>query len=446
MTLTNRRHQRAVGQGFFHTAELHTEEGRRFRYVYDCGSMKKYEAQRRARISEYLGQVGPKAVLDVLFISHIHFDHVSGLEQLLDRSNGVRVDTIVMPLINVSNRLIAYARAINEDPSTTSDLFFRDFVTDPENALRRFEPRQILFIRRGSPEGGAPGSGGGDGGGPDFPTGFPRIFKSHRDEGTGWKLVGRGRTRVAREADGDVSASKTSTLVAEIDDTLAITPLVDESCLEWILSPFVDPTIRSREQLFLRELAAARGVSISRLKSWLAQSENVSNLLLHGIADLNTAYEAVAEDFNLTSLCLFSGPRFQSGPHSKSYCAKIGSSVFLPPEYAKIGWLATGDAALKAPSRVKALKKHYGAYLARIGAIALPHHGSDQNHNQALLEEIDALFHIAAADTYSKWRHPGTKVIQCVASMGRLLSVVTSNLNSEVEEYVCVRCLPNGSS
>ncbi len=40
MTLINRRHQRAVGQGFFHTAELEAEDGRKLRYVYDCGAMK----------------------------------------------------------------------------------------------------------------------------------------------------------------------------------------------------------------------------------------------------------------------------------------------------------------------------------------------------------------------------------------------------------------------
>lgn len=42
MTLINRRHQRVVGQGFFHTAKLEAEDGRKLRYVYDCGAMKKY--------------------------------------------------------------------------------------------------------------------------------------------------------------------------------------------------------------------------------------------------------------------------------------------------------------------------------------------------------------------------------------------------------------------
>jgi len=106
MTLQNRRQQRAVGQGFFHTAELEDEEGRKLRYVYDCGAMQKQARQRNNRIDEHLQSVGSNAVLDVLFISHIHFDHISGLERLLDKAKGLKVDTIVMPLINVEDRLL----------------------------------------------------------------------------------------------------------------------------------------------------------------------------------------------------------------------------------------------------------------------------------------------------------------------------------------------------
>ncbi len=94
-------------------------------------SDEKYETQRNARIDEYLRAVGANAELDVLFISHIHFDHISGIERLLDKTNGLTVDTIVMPLINVADRLFAYARAANEDPAAINDQFFRELVANP---------------------------------------------------------------------------------------------------------------------------------------------------------------------------------------------------------------------------------------------------------------------------------------------------------------------------
>lgn len=88
MTLKNRRQQRAVGQGLFHTAELDAEDGRKLRYIYDCGAMQKYAQQRDERIDEHRKSVGSNEVLDVLFISHIHFDHISGPERLLDKEKG----------------------------------------------------------------------------------------------------------------------------------------------------------------------------------------------------------------------------------------------------------------------------------------------------------------------------------------------------------------------
>lgn len=443
MTLINRRHQRAVGQGFFHTAELEAEDGRKFRYVYDCGSMKKYETERNARIDEYLSAVGANAELDVLFISHIHFDHISGIERLLDKTKGLKVDTIVMPLINAADRLFAYARAVNEEPATINNTFFRELMVDPANALGRLGPRQLLFVRRGSPEGGAPGSTGEDDDGPDGAPDIPRVRGGERAGGLYWKLIGQGTGYEYEQRFTESDGTEAVTNVAEVDDTLAIATAGGESCFEWILSPFIDPTIQSKKDLFLGELASARGMPVSDLKSWLADTQNIADLLLNGVPDLTAAYEVVANDFNLTSLCLYSGPKARDGSTESVYQASLGSYFFGPTSLQEIGWLATGDAALKAKIRAAALAKHYGIHMGKTGTLTVPHHGSDHNHNPELVKNIDASFHIVAADAFSKWKHPGSKMVQCVASMGRFLSVVTGNSKSEVEETISVRCLPN---
>ncbi|GAB5439474.1 ComEC/Rec2 family competence protein [Falsiruegeria mediterranea] len=443
MTLINRRHQRAVGQGFFHTAELEAEDGRKFRYVYDCGAMKKYETQRNARIDEYLRAIGANAELDMLFISHIHFDHISGLERLLDKTNRLTVDTIVMPLIDVADRLFAYARAANDDPATINDPFFRELVSNPANALGRLGPRQLLFVRRGSSDRGAPGSREEDDDDPDGPTDIPRVWGGERAGGLHWKLIGRGTGYEDEQPFIESDGTEAFTHVAVVDDTLAMAIAGGESCFEWVLSPFVDPTIQSKKDLFLSELALTRGMPVSDLKSWLRDTANIADLLLNGVPDLTAAYEAVANDFNLTSLCLYSGPKANEGSTEGVYLARFGSYFHGPTQRREIGWLATGDAALKAKKRAAAFTKHYGSHIENTGSLIVPHHGSDHNHNPELVTKIDAFIHIAAADAYSKWKHPGSKVMQCVASMGRFLSVVTSNSESEVEEIISVRCLAN---
>src|SRR3546814_17376841 len=73
----------------------------------------------------------------------------------------------------------------------------RDLIIGPAAALGRCGPRRILFVRRGSPDDGAPGRGEGpiepvDGGE------RPRT-RSGEDSDQAWKLVGTG---AVEEGDG----------------------------------------------------------------------------------------------------------------------------------------------------------------------------------------------------------------------------------------------------
>ena len=92
MGLINVRKQHAVGQGFFHSADLLIDGKLRLLYVYDCGAVTKYESARSDRIRAYLGSHGARSKLDLLFISHVHADHLNGLPQLLDPKRGMDVD------------------------------------------------------------------------------------------------------------------------------------------------------------------------------------------------------------------------------------------------------------------------------------------------------------------------------------------------------------------
>src|SRR3546814_15171147 len=67
-----------------------------------------YEKERGERIDELLADTGKQAKLDILFLSHIHEDHVNGVEKLLDKTDGLKVDTIVLTLLPIEDRLIAF--------------------------------------------------------------------------------------------------------------------------------------------------------------------------------------------------------------------------------------------------------------------------------------------------------------------------------------------------
>src|SRR5579871_5967577 len=86
-TLTHERVQHPVGQGFFHTAKLEVG-GTHFEYVYDCGAVHNAPLTDEVRVYADRSPDG----IDVLFVSHLDKDHVSGLDNLLPL---IRADTVV---------------------------------------------------------------------------------------------------------------------------------------------------------------------------------------------------------------------------------------------------------------------------------------------------------------------------------------------------------------
>jgi glyoxylase-like metal-dependent hydrolase (beta-lactamase superfamily II) len=181
--MDHRRRQFSVGQGFFHAGEVRVDGTNPMTYVYDCGATSRYKSVLNARIAEYASS-SLSGKLDYLFISHAHFDHISGVAALLDTAKGgISVDTIVMPFVDVYDRLVAFAQAVAGDAAVANEIFYRDFVVDPVGTLDGFGPRQILIVRKGR---------GPAGGGPDGPVGPERPEPLDPDKLPRSKLVGRG--------------------------------------------------------------------------------------------------------------------------------------------------------------------------------------------------------------------------------------------------------------
>jgi hypothetical protein len=82
-----------VGQGAFYT-ERHILDGEEFNIVYDCGSTSIRRQKLRKKIETTFRK---DQIIDVLFISHFHDDHINGIRYLKDRCN---IETVVMPYVN----------------------------------------------------------------------------------------------------------------------------------------------------------------------------------------------------------------------------------------------------------------------------------------------------------------------------------------------------------
>ncbi len=144
----------SVGQGLFHSADLHLDPARRtpFRYIVDCGA--DGSGQLRASIDGYLRSLGRHRTLDLLFLSHMHKDHVSGLDRLLngtERQKGVaRVRQAILPYLYPWERacLLAIAQESEffvDDPPD----WFIEFLKQPAKYLHDAGVDEIVFVRGG---------------------------------------------------------------------------------------------------------------------------------------------------------------------------------------------------------------------------------------------------------------------------------------------------------
>lgn len=427
MRIYHSRTQYAVGQGCFHAASLRDKKAEAaFMYVYDCGAMTMYATQRDREIDAYLSALEeerPDKQIDVIFLSHMHADHVNGLSRLLDKTTGARADTVVLPLLNDVERLVAFARTAVHDQAAAADPFFRNLTVNPAGALHELGVSRVLSVRASpdeqryvEPEGG--------------PSRPPEGTEDSRT--VWWEIVDANGSQIVSQGD------------SEISDRCVVS--VRLASFEWLLAPFVDPTVAKQTVTFIEELAKTLGLSEDDLKAVLHDKSFLHYLVTRRIPDLQVAYKALTNDLNISSLCLYSGPRLLpaatmelwhlyivQGSRASTECAR-----YLSHRNRRIGWLGTGDAALKQHKRRDAFIARYGKLLDHVRTMTLPHHGSDHNFHEDLLLKTGATFCVVSADAYSTWKHPGTKTVQSVYSSGAKLHVATSSERSRLREHVWI--------
>ena len=429
MSITHVRIQHAVGQGFFHTGELRPRGGKITHYVYDCGAMKKYAASRQRAIDLYIANVGgPGKTLDILYISHAHADHLNGLPQLLHATKGLKVETIMMPLIPLEERLISFARSASVDEHSATSAFYRDFILDPVATMSRFGPDRIIVVQAGARDDGSPFSvnpNNPDGNRPDI----DQRLAQNKDGG--WKFYGKGTL----ERVTDVSGDRSKIPVLSAPDSLAVS-VGTGGQQHWILAPYIDPAVAATKSTFMTALAISLGIKSSSLHHWLKTKGNLQLLLTNHVKELTQAYDSVTSDLNVTSLCLYSGPADSISSLEVFHSVHMGQAEWLMRNPESIAWLGTGDAAFKKNARRGRFLKHYAPLLNYVSTLSLPHHGSEGNFHDGLIINVGPRFCIAAADAIPRWRHPGTHVVQRVSSFGLPLHVVTSDVRSTFIERI----------
>lgn len=394
------RDQHPVGHGFFHDCALRsTQHGEAFRYVYDCGGGRNI----KPAVDAYADSLGGSEI-DLLFVSHFHADHVSGLPRLLSRT---RVRRAVIPYVSRNERLLILfrnaARGFLSVDATRLAL-------DARGWLESRGVEQVTEVEH---------------------SGQPRdtgdAFTPNDTNGTAWetKLVA---------PNGQVLARDSERWPARIDDQHQVVTRTQN--LVWALTPYV----RTATPADVDQLTRALGKLATFDPSDLVSPAN--------LATMRKAFQTVWRDINWTSLCLASTPQaverlshvrvarsggrsfHSSWWHAEHHGSRRGA---LPT-----GWLGLGDAVLADAREVASIAKHLGPdVLARINTHSLPHHGSADNFCPELLGLVPdphALRYATAKHESTK--HPAPFVRRQIAELGLELSLVTEHPSSRLTEQI----------
>ncbi|QGK73209.1 MBL fold metallo-hydrolase [Flavobacterium sp. SLB02] len=129
---------RAVGQGAFYTGIFKHQNGNQFSFVYDCGthSSRQYIDQ---EIINFVSETSNKKI-DILFISHLHDDHINKISDLLNQTGGAKL--AVLPYLNLDELILAYTD-VNLSVRGGDTL---SFIQDPINFLLERKVEQVIFI------------------------------------------------------------------------------------------------------------------------------------------------------------------------------------------------------------------------------------------------------------------------------------------------------------
>lgn len=373
-----------VGQGAFYS-ERHENHN----IVYDCGSMSVNKSKKVVSQS-----FSKEDVIDILFISHFDYDHVSLIEDLKKSVKKIRF--VVMPLLHDDEEKILLCnifKALGE----------KALVTLVENPKEFFGAEtHIISVQPSSEE--------------EINEGTQRIFLNDTNQ----------------------------------DLQIPSGTLIDiEKHSDWIFIPF-NYEYKSQNNKLLSKLEK-NGIDINKLKTvsdydYTKHQKTIKNIYKE-VGNINQnsmflysgpqkkdfqCYQGVYWDLRLLSP--FSTPSRHPFPSLSKYSFiklnKYPLKDSLPCQY-KVACLYTGDGDLNKVD----IEKIYKDYWNLIGTIQIPHHGSLKSFNESILKDQYFLCPFSVGENNS-YGHPSGKVISKILSYASFPLLVTEDADSEFTETI----------
>lgn len=362
-----------IGQGGFCSETFKGDDGNEVNIIYDCGG------KSGKFMSNYLSMWKKGAVIDAVFISHLHSDHINGLKYLLDNYT---VKRLILPELteDIKCEVLLYNMAISKCSNALSQ-----FTVYLLSDNRSYKDTEII-----------------------------RVPTSDADTNNivDWNF------EYVRENESELSFKK----VDGNDSRFYF------NCGNWLYIPW-NPKIDTSAGLYNKikiELNAGHDFSMADLPRIIKDKINKCKVLYDGY---------FPNGHNSYSMTLFSG--LNDCHYSPEYCHCMPECCHCICKYHRMvcpcpNYLHTGD--YEPEYECCQIKKFYGRLWSHTPAIQVPHHGSKNNFDCELYK--NRLFGFISCGMSNKFKHPHHNTILGITDAGCHPVIITENINSiEVYNY-----------
>ena len=334
-----------VGHGSFFTEELTVYDQKKdlsFQTIYDCGTQNSQDILNNCIDSAFETQ----REIDILFISHLDQDHISGIKYLKSKHT---IKRILFPfqkedLIFVFLQALETAKETNDSEPSISEKTIFEFFFNAE------------FWKSSDSNEDAP------------------VFCYMRPYGS--NEFQQERKSIEQLQNGE-----------EIDSFQELSFPTEKTTL-WKYVPFVFDE-RERQKEFNKRVKAEKEKEDSPLKGFELQHlfDNENKKIIDKLKEIYNQIGTGTRNINSNSMMLYSGP-FRPGKanyfvHQES--KQKGNLSWETPYYYP-ACLYLGDVDLDKQPTIPTIKFKLSNDLANLDMIQIPHHGSKGSFNRALLD------------------------------------------------------------
>lgn len=439
-----------VGQGLFSQAELMLDWSV-FRIIYDCGAEQRRNAQifTGSTIPDFTTAVSTpeSSPLDLLVISHFHYDHISAIDALLKRSNGAKRAWIpyVSPKMRILFAIATAAHACSERMLAKDYRNVVMFLANPKAWLHSHGVQIVEEI--GTPEDNDEGEyppdlppdkpeDGEKLSDPDQPTDI-HLSNIHRWPGAFRYGNGRVITPVAKWAQASAGAVKQVPLV------LLVTWIKPqpEDIVERLRTEISQLLSQDTNSLVENMLNTSTSIELDSHALWRLVQEIVHK---HGRVKLRRLYRSLDHDLNSTSLFLLaqviSNNTQTAYPVAHQYLGPWGSRLidewsWCAPRisYNKCpAMLWCGDAPATVLQEVlNCAEDDLRNRLSHTVIWQVSHHGSAASFNRDFFDAAAKPVSFVSYGLENRYGHPSEDVVQATGC--RKVSEETSPFRASIQ-------------